>query len=504
MPQPWPLSLELLRWTPRDPWTLGQSMEGVLILGAMGSGKTSGPFSHVMRALLRCGCGGLFLCYKNDAAHDYQTMIDQEGRSADVIHFRDDPNTPPYAFNFLTYEANHGSESGAIIENIVAALMQANEVLGRSSSNSADPFWDDAMRKLLRNCLEVAIDADDQGRVDLSTISEMVVSLPQSSLDVRMSDDLLAIQLLEKAEWKRPERQRELSLARRYFTVEWPRMADRMRSSIAEVLSVLLDAFVRDPIRKLLLGQMTCSPDDILAGKIVIVDVPIQQYKRVAKIAGVIWKNAVQRAIEARVDREGKNNDAVRPVFIAADEAQAWATWQDQEFQNVARSARGIAVYATQNLPNFFAEMGADAKGKERVKSLLANLQTRLFCQNSDPETNTWASDTIGKIIVKRTSRNKHHWFGHTIGINESEQVDYDLHPRAFTTLKRGGQPFGYQVEAIVTAQSQVFQHNGRRWVRASFHQKEVPPAWRQWLTSTTAVAISAPRFRTPPAPQPD
>jgi hypothetical protein len=60
--------MELLKLSPVDPWRLEQAVSGVIILGATRSGKTSGPFQHIIRSFLRSKFGGIFFCVKPEAA----------------------------------------------------------------------------------------------------------------------------------------------------------------------------------------------------------------------------------------------------------------------------------------------------------------------------------------------------------------------------------------------------------------------------------------------------
>src|SRR5581483_4346599 len=372
----WPRTLELLRWTNTDKWTLDQATLGILISGATGSGKSSGPFRCVISSFLRAGFSGLFLVAKPDATAEYLQLAEAEGRRQDVIVFR--PDTPEQCFNFLTYETHHFGLNKGVVENLVALLLQAAEMATRQHGNNHDPFFESAMKALLRHSLFVVIMAT--GKVDLDLVLQIVQTLPQNLNDIEEPERLRSMQLLADAD-KRcpPERKHELEMARRYFLWEWPTLADRTRSSISITLSVLLDAFLRYPLREMFLGELTISPDDVLAGKIVIVDVPVKTFDLVGKIAGVLWKYSLQRAIERRPELTNSESiESVRPIFIAADECQFWATGTtDAHFQMTARSARGITVYCTQSIPNFYSEMGGDGTARARVDSLLANLQTR-------------------------------------------------------------------------------------------------------------------------------
>jgi len=496
---PWPLNLELLHLSSKDAWTLRDACESVLILGQTGGGKSSGPFQLITRSLLRWGCGGLFLCAKPSARDEYVELARREGREADVVIVSTKKGEET-GYNFLSHEIKRQKHSVSV-DSIAAVFMQAHEVTGRSF-NERDPFWDNAARQLMRNCLEVVINAglDEQGEpqeIRLETIAAIISTLPQSSSDVRMPEGLEAMEQLRMAQSKvAPEREKDLELAAVYFETTWPRLAERTRSSIAQVLTVLLDRFMRTPLRPLLLEKTDCTPQDVLDGKLVIVDVPINETPDLGKIVGVVWKLAVQRAILSRTLPQGPA-DGVRPVFIAADEGQYWLTDYDANFQQTSRSARGITVFATQNLPNLYAELSGSPSGMARVKSFLGNLQTRLACRNTDPETNLYLAESIGQKIVQRQSRSFRGLLGWPEGQTVSEQVDFDVRPRKFTTLRTGGEKNDFMVEALVTRGGERFKaNNGARWMVASFDQKCRQDDWKSRLLTGDRVRITARKER--------
>src|SRR5215471_3939539 len=96
----WPLGLALLALNGIDILTLGDDLLNFAILGATGSGKTSGPFQYIIRALTRIQSGGLFLCVKTDAAASYRRWAKKEGRDEDVITFAIGSG---HGFNFLQF-----------------------------------------------------------------------------------------------------------------------------------------------------------------------------------------------------------------------------------------------------------------------------------------------------------------------------------------------------------------------------------------------------------------
>lgn len=483
----WPDTLELLRWTPLDPWTLEKAVSGVLILGATRSGKTTGPFQYVIRSFLRAGFGGVFFCVKTDSADEYKKMVKAEGRGDDIIEFGPDH---PHRFNFLSYEAGRYGTGKAIVENVVQTLLQASEALSRKYGHgTGDDYFQNAMKQLLRHCFEVVIAA--RGEINLRTVLDMVQTLPRDLNEADENDrQLESLKLLREAEANASEeRKRGLSDARKFLTVEWPSINDRTRSSTLSTLTVLLDSFLRYPLYELFGQDSTVTPTDVLNGKILIVDVPIKKYFDFGKIAAVLWKTALQRAVDSRKIPEDKAT--TRPLFFAGDECQYFATSGDTLFATTCASARGILVYATQNLELLMEEMGGGSTGKASVNALLGNLQNRMVCQVSDPQTTHWFAETIGKILVTRNSQQEGtNWSAGgggnlmsaalgSVGWNQSEstseQMDYDMQPRELITLKKGRAENGYQVEAIVTCAGDIFRANGKAWKKISFDQRGKP-----------------------------
>ena len=232
----------------------------------------------------------------------------------------------------------------------------------------------------------------------------------------------------------------------------------------------MMDIFLRRPFRELF-SESPADPRQIVKpelthkGAIVIMNFPVKEYGDAGRAAQVVYKYLWQQAAERRNVKE-----TPRPVFLWVDEAQNFATEYDMQFQATARSSRACTVYLTQNIPNYYAEMGGE-NSQYRVKSLMGNLQTKIWHANSDPMTNQEASEIIGKSWRKHKTSGQS--FGkETFNLNEgeTESFDYDVAPQLFTKIPKGGKLNDFLVGGVVFQNGRMWK-NGKTYLFTQFNQ---------------------------------
>lgn len=251
-------------------------------------------------------------------------------------------------------------------------------------------------------------------------------------------------------------------------------LSEKTRSIISLSFSMLVRPFITRPLRRLFSSDTNVRPEDAFAGKIILVDLPVQEFRLAGRVANLVWKYCFQVAVLRRMQPK---QGYLRPVFLWADEAQNFVSDFDAEYQAVARSAGGCTVFLTQNRESYRRVLGnADA-----VDSLLGNLQTKFFCQNSG-ETNEWAAKLLGERWLAITSTNVGQNRGeqgqsmndggsHSAGVTRSEQRRYYVEPSTFTTLKRGGALHDFQVQAVVYKGGHLFP-GGLPYTLLTFNQR--------------------------------
>ena len=340
---------------------------------------------------------------------------------------------------------------------------------GDREGGEGNAFFREAHRHLLTNL------------VQLSMLGGLRVSLV--AMRTILGDAPLSIEQRDRTEWQDssggwkllreaerltkndPEACADFEECRAYWERDFPALSDRTRSIITLMFSMLVHPFVTRPLRQLFSAETTIRPEDTFAGKIILIDLPVQEYRLAGRMAAIAWKWCFQLAVMRRKASEGQ-----RPVYLWADEAQNFITERDAEYQAVARSAGGCTVYLTQQREGIRRVLHSD----DATENLLANLQTKIFCQNTGA-TNTWAADLLGEryVMITSTGLGRSGMQGEvgnigmiadsstSANVSRSEQKRFFVEPSRFTTLKRGGAGNDFSVEAIVYCGGRLFERDG-------------------------------------------
>lgn len=468
-----PFSLDniLLNFNGDEPFTIREACEGVQIFGGIGSGKTSGSGATLARAFLRSGFGGLVLCAKKDELETWEGYAKETGREDSLLIF---DTSGKFTFPFLQYEIEREGEGAGYTENLVRLFTTVYEAISRSDSGGgSDPYWTRAMQQLLRNAIDLCMIA--RGTVSVPLIHEIIMSAPLSAEQrdtQEWRDNSICWKMLSEGNIKDLDvwTAHDFESTAAFWLKEYPNLSEKTRSSILSTLTTMMDNFLRRPFRMLFSEPPEESkkafPELTHHGVVIVMNLPVKEYGDAGRAAQVVYKYLWQQAAERRNVKENS-----RPVFLWVDEAQNFATEYDMQFQATARSSRACTVYLTQNIPNYYAEMGGE-HSKYRVDSMMGNLQTKIWHANSDPKTNTEAAEIIGKSWqIRRNAGTSVGGESFNISSGESESFDYDVPPQEFSKLSKGGPANNRIVEAFVFQNGRVWK-NGLTHLRVKFKQQ--------------------------------
>jgi hypothetical protein len=462
---------------------------GTVTFGSTGGGKSSGPNKHLAFGCLKAGFGFLVLTAKKEDCRTWQDWVAECDRSQDLIIVNAEGD---WRYNFMEEEASRPGGGGGFTINIVALLDEIGGTIsggGKSDGGGDNKVWEDALHTL--NTFAVGLPLLAGLKVTLPLLRQITSSAAQTLEQVNdpvWQKSSLCYQILQEADQATkdgdPEARADFEECRTYWTKDFPSYSDKTKSSILMGFTVLIQPLVTRPLRKLFSSDTNIRPEDTFDGKIIVIDIPVQEYKLVGRIANLVWKYCFQCAVLRRAQPADRES-FLRPVALWADECQHFVTTSDAEYQATCRSAGGCTFYLTQNRESLRRVL----RNNDAVDSLLGNLVCKIFCNNTG-ETNEYAAKLLGEHWVKVNTTNvgqsnndggtpilqpqQNPNGGFNSGVSRSEQRRYWVDPATFTTLKRGGPQNDFQVEAIIYNGGQLFQNgkNLQPYIKLTFNQK--------------------------------
>jgi hypothetical protein len=409
--------------------------------------------------MLRAGYGGLVCCAKRDEAKLWRSYLRETGREGDGRFFG---VNEPFRLNFIDHESKTSNLD--YVENLVNLLVDVASIK-RSDSGGNQPFWRAEKMKLVRNTLSLLLLAELP--VEIKSIYQAIASSPRSADQLKSADwraSSFLCNLIVDAR-KRNAGHEEFSIIENYFLLERMELHSGTRGTIEAEFTGTFDPLRRGKIGELFGTYTNLSPDDILSGRVVIVDVSTDDWREIGQLANVIWVQCLQRAIDRRTFIPGES----RPIFMWQDEAYKFAIDTDSDFQAGARSKGLAAVRLCQGLPAYLDAFGKD--GKHKVDALLGAHATKLFHRNDCPITNKWSSELIARETVYRPTVSRSATGGSS-AINTSLAMveESACAEKQFLGLKTSGPKNKWVSEAILFQSGRLF--DGERWTGVRFNQK--------------------------------
>lgn len=477
-----------------EKWCIGDAAEATAIWGAPGSGKTSGSGKAIANAFLAAGMGGLVLCAKNDEADTWRRYVKDAGREKDLIVL---DASGAQRFNILDYAA--GALGGRGFEQNLVFLMQtmieATRVAGSSGGEGGENrYFVDGALKWIANAFPLLLLVE--GTLRMADLNRFFTSSPKSPQDLgsrKWLDEAYCSRVHYRAGVMAQDggpdsyAMQVVNEHGDFFLTEIPNLDNRPRSGIESTLTNMIYPFLSGKLAELFCTSTTVTPEECRDGKIIVMDLPVLRYGATGAVAQTMFKYLFGVAVQ-----NTKVTPKTRPVFLYADEAQFFMNGTDADLLSTSRSSKTCIVYITQDLPTYYARIGANARDK--AEAILSKFGTRIFHANTSRETNTYASETIGKVqkfhVTKSRSRGVTAGGGGShgdvgggyqgsdganIGVSESTSgfLDFEIPPDYFATkLRNGSAKNGFKVDGILIRNARTWKRTKRHWVQAEFSQK--------------------------------
>ena len=439
---------------------LNRCMESFHITGAVGSGKSSGSAQYIAIQFLRKGFGGIVLTAKTEEKNTWINYCKATGRLDDLVIFEE--RASGYCFDPLMYLSS--LKGGRRTQNIVNLLYDVSKIgdriTGSGNRQSSDPFWEQAPKRLLTNCVNLLILSEkDVSFGNFYKLVQAAIASVSSKQDSERSEFLK--QCLKDAIIKTSVKQkRTLGAVKDYFYSGFANIPENTRGSILETLLSILNPFLSGMLADYFTGRINeeILPERTFEGKIILINFPVKEYFELGAISQMIYKRLFQRTVERRNLNE---NDS--PVFQFIDEAHYFLDDHDSMFLTTARSKRCCSVYITQNISNYYAAFGG-YNAIHRVNSILGNLVHKIIHCSNDAVSLQYYADLISKSYQRipetnpTTRETKYSW-----------RYAYQVEPNEFTKLKKGSEENDFITEAYIVSTGRW--NNGQNFMKIEFNQ---------------------------------
>jgi hypothetical protein len=473
-PQPrqgWPLDEPMIRLTPWDFLSTRDLLEGTLIIGNTGSGKSSTSGTIIAMAALRAGWGiAVYAAKPGDAAY-WEDLCRKTGRLHDLRIVRPGGT---HHFNMMLHELSRDGPVGQSTLRLARLLTQLLCTDKRSSVESdASRFFDQMVLVTLTNVLDIMVQAREP--IGFDSIQQFLNHLPKSAGELEDERWLTsyAHQLLARADRNvaasgTPDDARLHASAAHYFLDTMPHMSDRTQGDVLSSITAEVFQLSRSPFRELLDSPRGCNftPDMLNDGAILLYDCTIAEWGPIGKALMQFQKSINQHYLRRRPAK----GDHIRPVLLFGDEGQQYVTRDDADFQNICRDQRVASVFLTQSISNLEAELGNDA-----FTNSLANSLTNLIVHCTVGSTAEWVQARIAQAWRQMESTSYSGWSSgqsQSPGVNVSESIHPQILASELTRLRTGGVPHGNLVDALVFKPGRKFVASGLPFVRVQFRQE--------------------------------
>ncbi len=431
---------------------------GLMVFGAVGTGKTSACMHPYVDQLLRWRAndaehkvGALVMEVKGDFCRQVKTILDRAGRADDYVEIGLESG--------VCYNPLHNDLDPYAVAYAIATLL--NNLFGKSK----EPFWQQAYTDLLKFVILLRRMTDgyttfaevyryilDNALIDrdIRRLRAALTNAPDVAV-IRKEDHAAANASLAFSHWfeedadhlahpfeaelekylkskdvpyevRRPHgtgwaaRRHQIEALERWYNSGWSQLDQRLRSSITEGVVVFLSLFDDNPA----VYRAFCPPrtaymdmlppgeprpldpiDKLLdTGKVLALNFPVAMNPGLARMIGVMLKLDFQRAVLRRIPQMSAHPErAWRDLLFVCDEYHSFATVGETD---PTGDERTFALSRQARLIPIVATQSISSlrsvlPGDESWRTLLQCFRNKVFLATSDEFTARNAADLCGR-----------------------------------------------------------------------------------------------------------
>ncbi len=344
--------------------------QNLLVLGGIGSGKTTSVIQPVLLQCLAQGLGGLVFDIKGDFGVAAAGLARRTGRELVVI------GPGRRAFDLLrglTPEAAAGFLKSALLLN----------------GAPGDPFWIETAVELCRNALGVLSFLPD--RYSLGGLYDYLFRDDyRADCDRRLHDEAAGLG---------PEALRLLRSYQSYHEGVFTRFDAKVVAGVLASAAQVLTPFTHPD-----LVDAFCPPADavtieaLASGALILVDLPLAVWGVGAKVVYTFIKLRFFQYMQRRPARERRH-----PVLFLCDEYQEIVSankdgLSDLNFWDKGRAFGAVGILSAQSIASFYAAVG----DRDLADTVLQNFRQKLCLRSEDWHTIAFFERVLGRLPDRR------------------------------------------------------------------------------------------------------
>ena len=368
--------------------TLEDAAQNILILGGIGSGKTTRVVHPLLLQLLDQRCGGLIFDVKGDFHHAVRQFSQETGQPVITLG----PGHTP--LNLLA----------GLTPEMAASFLKS--VLLLADPHPGSSFWIESATELCRNSLGLLSFIPHH-----YSLKGLYRYLFNTSFQEEIADGLET----KRAHLTEEERGR-LEAFEEYQVDLYDRLDERVKSSMFATLAQVLSPFNQPDLTK---AFCTATPEHtskglaaVLTGSVFLVNLPLATWGLGAKVVYTLVKLRFYNLMQQRTRQTPSS--ALRPVFFLCDEFQEIVSankdgLSDLNFWDKSRSSKTIGIVSAQAISSFYAALG----NRDLADALCQNFRQKLCFRTEDLNTLQYFQTLADKVEVSRRT------FGESSGTQE-------------------------------------------------------------------------------------
>lgn len=363
--------------------SLEDAAQNILILGGIGSGKTTRAMHPLLLQLLDQPCGGLIFDVKGDFHQAVRYFAHLTQRQIITIG----PGHTP--LNLLA----------GLTPEIAASFLKS--VLLLAGQHRTDSFWVDSASELCRNIL---------GLLAFLPEHYSLQGLYGYLFDPAFREEVAEALEIQRAGLSQTAL-RQLTVCEHYHTHVFDQFDEKVKSGVRATLSQVLSPFNHPELMDAFCTaqpQKTDAPtlSAVLTGSVFLVSLPLSTWGLGAKVVYTLIKLRFYNLMQQRTAQA--RGESLSPVFFLCDEFQEIVSankdgLSDLNFWDKARSSKTIGIVSAQALSSFYANLGDRAL----ADTLCQNFRQKLCFRSEDPTTLQYFQSLVDKVEVSRRTQGR-------------------------------------------------------------------------------------------------